>query len=143
MGGRGVSEKNELFKKTIQLCVIGRPNVGKSSLINHLIGENRMVVSEVPNTTRDSVSSEWTYKERRMKLIDTAGLSSTNFDKNPEHLKKVQIATMNHVKFSHVVIYLLDALSAMKNEDFTFIRRVMYEGRAVVLAVNKWEAVKS
>lgn len=123
--------------------MIGRPNVGKSSLINHLLGEDKMVVSEVPNTTRDSISTEWVYKDRKIKLIDTAGLSSINFDKNPEHLKKVQIATMNHVKFSHIIVYLLDALSAMKAEDFTFIRRVMHEGRAVVLAVNKWEAVKS
>jgi GTP-binding protein len=78
-----------------------------------------------------------------MRLVDTAGLSSTNFDKNPEHLKKVQVATMNHVKFSHVVVYLLDALSAMKQEDFVFVRRVLMEGRAVVLAVNKWEVIKS
>lgn len=84
-----------------------------------------MLVHSEPHTTRQPIISEWTYKDRKMRLIDTAGLNSTNFDENPEHLKKVQIATMNHVKFSHVVVYLLDALSAMKLEDFTFIRRIM------------------
>ena len=101
-----------------------------------------MAVSERPHTTTDSISNDIEYKGRKIKLVDTAGLASSNFDSNEEHLKKVQIATMNHVKFSHVVVYMLDSNSSFRILDFTFIKRIIDEGRPVVLAINKWETIK-
>ena len=71
-----------MLKKPIQISIIGRPNVGKSSLINKLLGETRMVVSETANTTTDSIINEFEYQSRKIKLVDTAGLNSSNFDSN-------------------------------------------------------------
>ena len=131
------------MKNSIKICFIGRPNVGKSSLINELLGEDRLVVSDVPHTTRDSIISKIIFKERKIQLIDTAGLNTPNFDRNEdESLKKVQVSTMLHVKQSHVVVYLMDSFSAFKIDDFSLIRSVIEEGRPIVIAVNKWEAIK-
>lgn len=125
------------------MCFIGRPNVGKSSLINELLGEDRMVVSETPHTTRDSISTKIMYKGRKVELIDTAGLNTPNIERNPdEYLRKVQISTMLHVQQSHVVVYVMDSFSAFKIDDFALIRKIIEEGRPLVIAVNKWEAIK-
>jgi GTP-binding protein len=79
--------------------MIGRPNVGKSTLINELIGEDKLVVSDTPHTTRDSIRSRLVYKDRRIELIDTAGLNTPNIAENDEeYLRKVQISTMLHVQ---------------------------------------------
>jgi GTP-binding protein len=117
--------------------------VGKSTLINELIGEEKVVVSETPHTTRDSIRARLEYKSRKIELIDTAGLNTPNIAENDEeYLRKVQISTMAHVQESHVVVYVMDAFSAMVLDDFALIRSVLKEGRPVIIAVNKWEAIK-
>lgn len=98
-----------------------------------------MVVSDVPHTTRDSIGTKLLFKNRKIEIIDTAGLNTPNFEKNEdEYLRKVQTSTMLHVKESHVVIYVMDAFSAFKIDDFKLIRNVINEGRPVIIAVNKW-----
>lgn len=83
------------------------------------------------------------YKGRQIELIDTAGINTPNIAENDqEYLRKVQISTMAHVQESHVVVYLMDAFSALVIDDFALIRSIIKEGRPVIVAVNKWEAIK-
>jgi GTP-binding protein len=97
----------------------------------------------VPHTTRDSIRSRIQYKNRKIELIDTAGLNTPNIDENDEeYLRKVQISTMLHVQESHVVVYIMDSFSSFVINDFTLIKKVIEQGRPVVVAVNKWEAIK-
>lgn len=72
------------MKNTIKICFIGRPNVGKSSLINEILGTDRLVVSDIPHTTRDSIASKILFKNRKIELIDTAGIDSHELDKTDE-----------------------------------------------------------
>lgn len=102
-----------------------------------------MVVSDVPHTTRDSIRSQVQVKGRKVELIDTAGLNTPNIDENDEeYLRKVQISTMLHVQESHVVVYLMDAFSSFVADDFALVQKVIEQGRPIVIAVNKWEAIK-
>ncbi len=101
------------------------------------------MVSETPHTTRDSIASKILYKNRKIELIDTAGIDNHELGKTEEeYIKKSQISTMLHVKESHVVVYVMDAYSAFKIEDFKLIRNVVEEGRPILIVVNKWEAIK-
>lgn len=102
-----------------------------------------MVVSETANTTRDSINTKILYKNRKIELVDTAGLDNHNPERTEEsYLKKVQYSTLLHVRESHVVVYVMDALSAFKIQDFKLIREAIDQGRPVLIAVNKWEVIK-
>lgn len=81
---RGTEIKNLKMKNTIKICFIGRPNVGKSSLINEILGTDRLVVSDIPHTTRDSIASKILFKNRKIELIDTAGIDNHELDKTDE-----------------------------------------------------------
>ena len=113
---KGVTTDNILKKRKIKVSIIGRTNVGKSSIINTLLKENRVIVSEVSGTTRDCVPVEWIYKGRRVLLVDTAGLRAktklyTKID------RMISASTIKSIKFSHVVIYVIDSMEAFTPLD--------------------------
>ena len=123
----------------LQLAVVGRPNVGKSTLVNRLLGEDRVLTGPEAGITRDAIAVEWSYKDRPIRLIDTAGLRRKARIDAP--LEKLSTAdTMRAVKYAQVVVLLLEAEAPMESQDLTIAAHVVNEGRALVLAVNKWDA---
>jgi GTP-binding protein len=124
--------------KPLQLAIVGRPNVGKSTLVNKLVGEERVLTGPEAGITRDAIAIEWRYKDRPIRLIDTAGLRRRA--RAVEKLEKMSAAdTQRAVNFAHVVVLLLDAEAPMEKQDLTIARQVVDEGRALVIAINKWD----
>ncbi len=127
---------------TIRLAVAGRPNVGKSTLINAWLGEERLVAFDLPGTTRDAISVPFERDGKRFELIDTAGLRRKG--KVFEAIEKFSVVkTLQAIEKSHVVLLLLDATQGVTDQDAHIAGFVLDSGRAVVLAVNKWDAVDS
>ncbi len=131
----------------LQLAVVGRPNVGKSTLINRLIGEDRLLTGPEAGITRDSIAVEWRFRDRALRLIDTAGLRRKA--KVTDRVEKLSAAeTARSIDFAQVVVLLLDATAGsagevMEKQDLTIARRVVDEGRALVLGLNKWDACEN
>ncbi len=124
--------------KPLQLAIVGRPNVGKSTLVNKLVGEERVLTGPEAGITRDAIAIELRYKDRPIRLIDTAGLRRRA--KAVARLEQMSAAdTQRAVNFAHVVVLLLDAEAPMEKQDLTIARQVVDEGRALVIAVNKWD----
>ncbi|MBX6324085.1 MAG: ribosome biogenesis GTPase Der, partial [Rhodospirillaceae bacterium] len=124
----------------IQLAVVGRPNVGKSTLVNRLIGEERLLTGPEPGITRDSIAVEWTFRGRLLRLHDTAGLRRRA--RVSAALERLSAAdTLRSIRFAHVVILLLDATEMLEKQDLTIARMVLDEGRALVVAANKWDLI--
>ncbi|MBK8908344.1 MAG: ribosome biogenesis GTPase Der [Rhodospirillales bacterium] len=125
----------------LQLAVVGRPNVGKSTLVNRLLGEERLVTSPEAGTTRDAIAVSWAYQGQQVRLIDTAGLRRKA--RVREALEDASIAdALRAVRFAHVVVLVLDATQGLEKQDLTIARMIAEEGRAPVLAVNKWDLVE-
>lgn len=125
----------------LRLAVIGRPNVGKSTLINKLIGEERLLTGPEAGITRDAIEIEWSFKGRALKLVDTAGMRRRS--RVSDKLERLSTAdTRRSIDFAHVVLLVLDATMPMEKQDLTIARMALDEGRALVIAVNKWDAVK-
>jgi len=123
---------------TLQLAIVGRPNVGKSTLVNQLLGEDRMLTGPEAGITRDSISIAWSFKGRPIRLIDTAGLRRKA--KVSEKLESLSVNdTLRAIRFAHCVVLLLDASAPMEKQDLAIAGMVVEEGRALVLAVNKWD----
>ncbi|MGO1117108.1 ribosome biogenesis GTPase Der [Rhodovibrionaceae bacterium A322] len=126
----------------LQLVVVGRPNVGKSTFINYLLGEDRLLVGPEAGITRDSISVEWSYKDQPIKLFDTAGLRRrSKVDDKVEWLSAND--TKRAVDYAHVVVLMLDANLGMEKQDLTIARRVVDEGRALIIAMNKWDVAEN
>ena len=126
----------------LQLAVVGRPNVGKSTLVNRLVGEDRMVTGPEAGITRDAISISWTFRGRAIRLIDTAGLRRKA--KVIEKLEGLAGAdTQRAIRFAHVVVVVVDAATGLEKQDLTIARVIIEEGRAAVIAVNKWDLVKN
>jgi GTPase len=126
---------------TIKLAVVGQPNVGKSSLVNRILGEARVLVSEVPGTTRDSVNSFFNYKERRYEIVDTAGVRSQKSIKD-ELERYAVIRALRSIEESHVVLMLLDATQPPTEQDERIAGFAHEAGRACILVVNKWDLIE-
>ncbi len=126
----------------IRLAVAGRPNVGKSTLINTWLGEERLVAFDLPGTTRDAISVPFERDGQRFELIDTAGLRRKG--KVFEAIEKFSVVkTLQAIESANVVLLLLDATQGVTDQDAHIAGYVLESGRAVVLAVNKWDAVDS
>jgi GTP-binding protein len=126
---------------TIRLAFFGRPNVGKSSLINRLLGEDRMVVSSIPGTTRDSVDTLLTRKDKNYLLIDTAGIRRKG--KVKEKLEKFSILrALGALERSDLALILIDAEEGITEQDTKVIGYTQEQGRACILVINKWDLVK-
>ncbi|MBB4842109.1 GTP-binding protein [Paucibacter oligotrophus] len=126
----------------IRLAVAGRPNVGKSTLINTWLGEERLVAFDMPGTTRDAISVDFERNGQQFKLIDTAGLRRKG--KVFEAIEKFSVVkTLQAIADANVVLLLLDATQGVSDQDAHIAGYILESGRAVVLAVNKWDAVDS
>jgi GTPase len=125
---------------TIRLAVAGRPNVGKSTLINTWLGEERLVAFDLPGTTRDAITVPFERNGQKFELIDTAGLRRRG--KVFEAIEKFSVVkTLQAIESAHVVLLLIDATQGVTDQDAHIAGYVLENGRAVVLAVNKWDAV--
>ncbi len=126
--------------KPIRLAVAGRPNVGKSTLINTWLGEERLVAFDMPGTTRDAISVPFERNGQQFELIDTAGLRRKG--KVFEAIEKFSVVkTLQAIESANVVLLLLDATQGVTDQDAHIAGYILESGRAVVLAVNKWDAV--
>jgi len=124
----------------IKLAVAGRPNVGKSTLINTWLGEERLVAFDMPGTTRDAISVPFERKGQQYALIDTAGLRRKG--RVFEAIEKFSVVkTLQAIESAHVVLLLLDATQGVTDQDAHIAGYILESGRAVVIAVNKWDAV--
>ena len=131
----------EAVAKPLQLAIVGRPNVGKSTLINRLIGEDRLLTGPEAGITRDSIAINWRWRDRRVKLIDTAGLRRKAHIE--EKLEKLSTAdTLRAIRFAEVVVLVLDATVMLEKQDLAIGRMIEDEGRALVIAVNKWDLIE-
>ncbi|TMJ62406.1 MAG: ribosome biogenesis GTPase Der [Alphaproteobacteria bacterium] len=126
--------------KPLQLAIVGRPNVGKSTLVNRLTGEERMLTGPEPGITRDAIAIDWAWHGRQLRLVDTAGLRRRS--RIEDRLERLSTAdTRRAVGFAATVILVLDAMQPLERQDLTIANLVADEGRALVLALNKWDAV--
>ena len=124
--------------RPIQIAFVGRPNVGKSTLVNALLGDERMLTGPEAGLTRDAVTTEWQWREHRFNLVDTAGLRRRS--KITDSLEKMSAAgTIYAADMAQVVVLVLDADAVLDKQDLTIARKVADEGRALVIAVNKWD----
>ena len=126
--------------KPIRVAIVGRPNAGKSTLVNALLGEDRMITGPEPGLTRDSVASELEYKGQSILLFDTAGLRrKARITETAEKLSASD--AVRSIRFAEVVVLLIDAERPFEHQDLTIGHRVTEEGRALVVAINKWDLV--
>lgn len=128
-------------KNPLQLAIVGRPNVGKSTLINKLIGEERLITADMPGVTRDAISLDWEYQGRAIKIIDTAGIRRRSRASDPAERLSI-MDTDRSIQFAEVVVLIVDATAPFEKQDLTLAYDVFEEGRAFVLALNKWDLVK-
>jgi len=127
--------------KNLHVAIVGRPNVGKSTLVNKLIGEDRMITGPEPGLTRDAIPIGWSYKGKPIRLVDTAGLRKRA--RVTEKLEKMSgHESIRAIRLAHVVVLVIDASQGLEKQDLTIAHHVAEEGRALVLAVNKWDAIK-
>lgn len=134
------AEPEETEQKTPRIAIVGRPNVGKSTLVNALLGEERVIAFDLPGTTRDAISIPFERNGRRYMLIDTAGLRRRG--KVFEAVEKFSvIKTLQAVESANVVVLVLDAAQDISDQDAHIAGFVLEAGRALVVAVNKWDAI--
>ena len=134
--------EGEKPERPLKLAIVGRPNVGKSSLINCLLKEDRQITGPEAGLTRDAISIPWEYKGKKFELADTAGLRRKgNID---DHLEKLGVSdTINAIRFTEVAILVIDATQILEKQDIAIARLVLEEGRALVLAINKWDLMSN
>ncbi|HSW12157.1 MAG TPA: ribosome biogenesis GTPase Der [Solimonas sp.] len=126
----------------ICVAIVGRPNVGKSTLVNRLLGEERLVAADLPGTTRDAIAVPFEYDDRKFTLIDTAGIRRRA--RVWEAVEKFSIVkTLDAIERAHVVIAVLDAHNDISEQDARLLGLVAQRGRAMILAVNKWDGLQS
>lgn len=124
-----------------RIAIVGKPNVGKSSIINKLLGENRVIVSNIAGTTRDAIDTAVTYNDKEYIFIDTAGLRRKN--KITEELERFSIIrTVSAVERADVVIMVIDAVEGVTEQDAKIAGIAHERGKGVIIAVNKWDAIE-
>ncbi|MBY0335431.1 MAG: ribosome biogenesis GTPase Der [Acetobacteraceae bacterium] len=134
-------EEGEGADKPLRLAILGRPNAGKSTLLNTLLGESRMITGPEPGLTRDAVAVEWRDAVGPVRLVDTAGLRKRA--RIEQRLEQLSVASsIAALREAEVVVLVLDALLGLEEQDIRIARLAEREGRAVVIALNKWDAVE-
>ena len=131
----------ELPEKPIRLAIVGRPNTGKSTLINRLLGEERLLTGPEAGITRDAIAVDLDWRGRRLRIHDTAGLRRRS--RIEEKLEKLSVAdAINAIRFAEVVIVLIDAQTPFEEQDIRIADLVEREGRAIVIGLNKWDMIE-
>jgi GTP-binding protein len=126
----------------LKLAIVGRPNAGKSTLVNRMLGEERMITGPEAGITRDSISIEWEWKGRSVRLVDTAGLRKRA--KVEDKLERLSAAdTKRAIDYAEVVVLLLDATRGLEAQDLRIANQVIEEGRALIIALNKWDLAEN
>jgi GTP-binding protein len=135
------SDETEAALSTpLHLAIVGRPNVGKSTLLNRLIGEERVLTGPEAGITRDAIAINWSWRGRPIRLVDTAGMRRRSHIEGK--IEQLSVAdALRTIRFAEVVILVLDALQPLEKQDLTIARLVAEEGRAIVLAATKCDAV--
>ena len=129
-------------ERRIRVAVVGRPNVGKSTLVNTLLGEERVIAFDEPGTTRDAIRLDFERGDRRYTVIDTAGVRRRG--KVSETIEKFSvIKTLQAIEDAHVVILLVDAVTGITEQDAHLAGHILETGRALVVAINKWDAANA
>ena len=137
------AEGEEEEAEVIQLAVVGRPNVGKSSLVNRLLGEKRTMVSDIPGTTRDAIDTRFTDAEgREFNIIDTAGIRRKKAIEDESLERYSVIRSLNAIRRCDVALLLIDAQEGVTEQDARIAGLIHDEGKACVVIVNKWDAVE-
>lgn len=139
-------DEEALLRGPLKLAIVGRPNAGKSTLINKLLGQDRLLTGPEAGITRDSIAIDWEWTQqngevRSVRLIDTAGMrKKANV---VEKLEKLSVADARHaVDFAEVVVLLLDATRGLEHQDLKIASMVLEEGRALMIAINKWDVAE-
>jgi GTPase len=129
-------------EQPIRIAIVGRPNTGKSTLINRLLGEERLLTGPEAGITRDAIAVDLTWEGKKFRIHDTAGMRRRS--RIEEKLEKLSVAdTLNAIRFAEVVIVLIDAQAPFEEQDTRIADLVEREGRAIVIAVNKWDTVEA
>lgn len=141
LGEFPISEPDLTDLNDIKIAFAGRPNVGKSTLINRILGEERVVVYDMPGTTRDSISIPFERDEQRYTLIDTAGVRrKSRIDEKIEKFSVIK--TLQAIKEAHVCLLLIDANEGITDQDMNLLGFIIESGKALVIAVNKWDGLE-
>ena len=136
----GSAPERRRSQKPLQLAIVGRPNVGKSTLVNRLLGEERLLTGPEAGITRDAIAVDWEWRGRPIRLVDTAGMRRRA--RVEEKLEQLSVGdALRAIRFAETVVLVLDALQPLERQDLTIGRLVAEEGRALVLAATKWDAV--
>jgi GTP-binding protein len=126
----------------LKLAIVGRPNAGKSTLVNRMLGEERMITGPEAGITRDSISLDWEWQGRPVRLVDTAGLRRRS--KVDDKLERLSAAdTRRSIDMAEVVVLLLDATRGLEAQDLRIADQVVEEGRALLIALNKWDVAEN
>jgi GTPase len=134
--------EEELATRPIRVAVVGRPNAGKSTLINRLLGEERLLTSAEAGTTRDSIAVEISWNGRDFRVFDTAGLRRRS--RIEEKLEKLSVAdALRAVRFAEVVVLMMDTQNKFEEQDLRIADLIEREGRALVIAINKWDLMET
>ncbi|MBY8823645.1 ribosome biogenesis GTPase Der [Sphingomonas colocasiae] len=135
-------DEDESEDGPLKLAVVGRPNAGKSTMINRILGEDRLITGPEAGITRDSIAIDLMWNDRPLRLIDTAGMRKRA--KVQDKLEKLSVAdALRAVDFAEVVVLLLDATLGLEAQDLKIADRVLEEGRALVIALNKWDVAEN
>lgn len=138
----GEKISNPITGDCLQIVVSGRPNAGKSTFVNAIIGDERMLTGPEAGLTRESVEIAWKYNDQDIKLIDTAGLRKrSNVTKSLEKMSTGD--AIGSIKFANTVILMLDATMALEHQDLTIANYVIDQGRSLVIAINKWDLIRN
>ena len=133
-----IEPDDDLSKRPIRVAIVGRPNAGKSTLINRLLGEERLLTSAEAGTTRDSISVEVNWQGRDFRVFDTAGLRRRS--RIEQKLEKLSVAdALRAIRFAEVVVLMMDAQNKFEEQDLRIADLIEREGRALVIAANKWD----
>jgi GTPase len=138
----GDEEEVEGEGAPLKLAIVGRPNAGKSTLVNQMVGEERMITGPEAGITRDSISLDWEWDGRAVQLVDTAGLRKRA--KVEDKLERLSAADARRaIDYAEVVVLLLDATRGLESQDLRIAAQVIEEGRALVIALNKWDVAEN
>ncbi|AGF49093.1 ribosome biogenesis GTPase Der [Candidatus Kinetoplastidibacterium galati] len=132
--------QNDNLDRKIRLSIVGQPNVGKSTLINSMLGEERLITFDSPGTTRDSINVDFGFLDRSYVLIDTAGLRRRS--RVSDYIEKFSVVkTLQSIEKSNVVLLLLDANIGISDQDARIASYILESGKAIVIAINKWDSI--